>query len=380
MAQRKADAERTAELEIALRIRDAKIKELTEERDEALELVNKMREHTQDASGLIDRWIDVFQMERGVNGDWLFDPSQSELWGKYDDLLKRHNQLIRDWNKFVPLYNSRVNPQGIGRPVAASESQKADILKRRRKGDSLRVIAAATSLSLRTVRTIVDNANNTGRAGNRSRDLPGRSSTGSELLPIGPGRNLGIAYQSRLASYRRQARPWSRSQRDWAIRGRDHGTWKKPMLQAHVTPLPLALVAAVHAVCLFALVTALRTPAPQFPGWRVVRPGGTQWFCFVGCWTFAALVSWVWLFVGSARHDAEMQMRWALLLILAFGIGAAWSGFYIAQLCRIMLRWRGPVIRWREGNRDIVKAWAITMAPAAPSVGCFTCVSATAQS
>ena len=127
------------------------------------------------------------------------------------------------------------------------------------------------------------------------------------------------------------------------------------MLQDHVTPLPLALVAAVHGACLVALIAILGAPTVRFPGWRVVRPGGTHWFCFIGCWAFAAMVSWVWLFVGSGRRDAEAQMRWALLLILAFGIGAALSGLYIAQLRWRALRWRGTTVQWRERGRDIVQ-------------------------
>ena len=129
-------------------------------------------------------------------------------------------------------------------------------------------------------------------------------------------------------------------------------------MQGHVTPLPLTLVAAVHGACLLALIAVLRAPTALVPGWRVVGPGGTHWFCFLGCWAFATLVSWVWLFVGSARHDAEAQMRWALLLILAFGIGAAASGFYITELRRKGLRWRGRMMRWRERGRDLVQDMA----------------------
>ena len=129
-------------------------------------------------------------------------------------------------------------------------------------------------------------------------------------------------------------------------------------MQEHVTPLPLTLVAAVHGVCLLALIAVLRAPTVLVPGWRVVGPSGMHWFCFVGCWAFAALVSWVWLFVGSGRRDAEAQMRWALLLILAFGIGAAASGFSIARLRRRALRWRGKAIRWRERGRDVVQDMA----------------------
>jgi hypothetical protein len=59
--------------------------------------------------------------------------------------------------------------------------------------------------------------------------------------------------------------------------------------------------------------------------------------CFVGRWAFTTLASWAWLFVGSARRDAEAQMRWALLLIFAFDIASALSGF-LAQLRRRGLR------------------------------------------
>jgi hypothetical protein len=129
------------------------------------------------------------------------------------------------------------------------------------------------------------------------------------------------------------------------------------MLQEYVTPLPLALVAAVHVACLIAAAGALRTRS-NFPGWRVVGPGGTHWFCFFGSWAFAALISWVWLFVGSARNDAELQMRYALILICAFGLGAAWTGFYIAELRRTALRWRGSAVRWRKRGRDVVQDMA----------------------
>jgi len=127
------------------------------------------------------------------------------------------------------------------------------------------------------------------------------------------------------------------------------------MLQDHVTPLPLALVAAVHVACLVASVAVVSSTPPRIAGWRLIGPGGMHWFCFVGCWAFAALISWVWLFVGSARHDADEQMRYALGLILVFGGGAAWSGFHIANLRRVALRWRGTAIAWRERGRDIVQ-------------------------
>jgi DNA-binding NarL/FixJ family response regulator len=48
-----------------------------------------------------------------------------------------------------------VAPKGIGRPLAASEAQQRQVLVMRKEGKSLRTIAAKTSLSPRTVRTIV---------------------------------------------------------------------------------------------------------------------------------------------------------------------------------------------------------------------------------
>lgn len=130
------------------------------------------------------------------------------------------------------------------------------------------------------------------------------------------------------------------------------------MLQDYVTPVPFALVAAVHLACVFGCFAVLRAQPSRVPGWKVVGPSGMHWFCFGGCWAFSALITWVWLFVGSARHDAEMQMRYALLLIVVFGAGAAWSGFYIAHLKRMALRWRGTAIQWRERGRDIVQDMA----------------------
>src|SRR3954462_8626308 len=138
MAEQQTTAERIADLEIELRRRDEKIKELTEERDEAHELVNKMREHVEDAKQSADQWIDALGMTQAESGVWIFDPQQTELWEGYDDLLKQHNDLVREWNKLIPRYNAAVHPLDIGRPLAASEAQQAAVLKRRKKGDSLR--------------------------------------------------------------------------------------------------------------------------------------------------------------------------------------------------------------------------------------------------
>jgi hypothetical protein len=78
---------------------------------------------------------------------------------------------VKRWNKFVSEYNKEVLARDIGRPLAASEAQRADVLKRRKAGESVRAISAATSLGLRTVRTIIDKHQGTDRASKRANEL-----------------------------------------------------------------------------------------------------------------------------------------------------------------------------------------------------------------
>ena len=147
---------RIAELESELKRRDDKIKELTTERDEAHKLVDQMRENTERHNETIDQWIEVFGMLENDKGIWIFDPEQTKLWEQYDALLTDYLRLIRQWNKFIAEYNAAVRPRERGRPLAASEAQCADVIKRRKSGEPLRKIAYATGLGVRTVCTILD--------------------------------------------------------------------------------------------------------------------------------------------------------------------------------------------------------------------------------
>jgi len=147
--------ERIAELEAELKQRDAKIKDLTKERDEAQELVDTMREQVESGNDMIEQWIDVFEMQQDERGIWIFDSSQSELWESYDELLKHHKKTVDHWNRYLSQFNAIINPRPIGRPLAASDGQQKDVLKRRKAGNSLRAIAEATSLSVRTVRSVL---------------------------------------------------------------------------------------------------------------------------------------------------------------------------------------------------------------------------------
>ena len=85
------------------------------------------------------------------------------LIDKYHSLIEKHNALVREWNKLVRECNGMVAPKQIGRPLNASDAQCAEVLRLRKAGTSLQDIADDTSLSLRTVRTIIGRDERTDR-------------------------------------------------------------------------------------------------------------------------------------------------------------------------------------------------------------------------
>jgi hypothetical protein len=161
----KDKAARIAELEHLVERRDEQIAELKRENGEALELLDSMREQVKDSSDLIDRWIETFRLQQNENGVYVW--SESELWNEHRDLYDKYRKLLQDWNKFVVRYNGTVASRDAGRPLAASPAQVKDVLRRRGEGASYRAIASATSLSVRTVRTIVEKDQGTDRTAKR---------------------------------------------------------------------------------------------------------------------------------------------------------------------------------------------------------------------
>jgi hypothetical protein len=93
-------------------------------------------------------------MEQNDKGEWVFKASFVEG----DEWFSKYRAMVQDWNRFVPEYNAVVRPRNVGRPLAASEAQCDQVRRLRKVGTSLRDIADETSLSLQTVRTIVDQA------------------------------------------------------------------------------------------------------------------------------------------------------------------------------------------------------------------------------
>ena len=153
--------DRLYQLEDDLKAAEKRIAEMKVERDEALDLVEKQRGYVEDADAMIQRWIEAEKMELGDDGKWHW-PSKSTI-ENHHQLLEDYNALVREWNKLVQKYNAIIAPNEIGRPLQASEAQCTKVLKLRKAGSSLQDIVDDTSLSLRTVRTIIGRADRTDR-------------------------------------------------------------------------------------------------------------------------------------------------------------------------------------------------------------------------
>src|SRR5438270_1685042 len=145
--------ERLYQVEDELRAAERRIAEMKAERDDAWNLVQRKQEYVEDVNATIESWIEAFEMTLGDDGMW--HSSGEHLIDKYHSLIEKHNALVREWNKLVREYNGMVAPKQIGRPLNASDAQCAEVLRLRKAGTSLQDIADDTSLSLRTVRTII---------------------------------------------------------------------------------------------------------------------------------------------------------------------------------------------------------------------------------
>lgn len=154
-------AKRIAELEDEIKVKDRRLEELRQEVDEARDLIHDMEEQIDDHVRTIERWIEGFGMVQNADGVWQWD----EFVERWKATRRDYDKILRDWNRFVPDYNSVVIPRqrNVGRPIAASEVQQEEVCKLRKQGQSLRSIAEATSLGLRTVITILGKANGTDR-------------------------------------------------------------------------------------------------------------------------------------------------------------------------------------------------------------------------
>jgi hypothetical protein len=110
-----------------------------------------------------------FGMElTGSDGDsdiWTWKP----FWDDHDRLVDKYNDLVKRWNRAVPVINAET--QNVGRPLAADEDEVAIVLSLHKRGSSLREIAFELELGLQTVRTIVGRKNFTDRTSNKRRKI-----------------------------------------------------------------------------------------------------------------------------------------------------------------------------------------------------------------
>ena len=151
-----APPKRLGELEDKLKQAEARIKELKAERDEAQQLGDDMRAEIEEGNEIFEQWKECFEMRLVEDGSWQWSIELIRQIADVDNLATEYNDLCRDWNRLVPRYNARVLARDIGRPLAASEAQQAQVRQLRKAGGSLRAIAKATGLGLQTVRTIID--------------------------------------------------------------------------------------------------------------------------------------------------------------------------------------------------------------------------------
>jgi hypothetical protein len=147
---------RIGELEDKLKQAEARIKELKVERDDAQELIDELRINIEEGNETFEQWKECFNMQLDDDGTWKWSAGLVAQLADVDNLVTRHTELVRKWNQLVPRYNAVINPKDIGRPLAASDAQRARVLQLRKAGHPLRAIAAETGLGFRTVRTIID--------------------------------------------------------------------------------------------------------------------------------------------------------------------------------------------------------------------------------
>ncbi len=149
-----------------LELKDERIRELKDEVDQGREFVHRMEEHVQERDEYLERFITTFGLTIDDDGKWCngeFLRQHNNLVDEFNDLADRYNRLVRDFNQYA------VPPQPVGRPIAASEAQQAQIIKHHKAGKSSRWIAEEMTLSRRTVTTVIGRFDGTDRTMARHR-------------------------------------------------------------------------------------------------------------------------------------------------------------------------------------------------------------------
>jgi hypothetical protein len=122
-----------------------------------------------------------------------------------------------------------------------------------------------------------------------------------------------------------------------------------------IEPRHLAIGAISGAIVWSLARIAARPTVPGPNGWRRITPGPMYWAGAGLGGVLFLLMGYVWLFVGSARVDAEHQMNVLFWLIVAFGIGTAILAGGIADIRWQSIHWHGGQLafRARDGGRAV---------------------------
>ncbi|MGE3246519.1 MAG: hypothetical protein AB7F96_00980 [Beijerinckiaceae bacterium] len=117
------------------------------------------------------------------------------------------------------------------------------------------------------------------------------------------------------------------------------------------------LIGAIAAGVVGILAMLGAQSRPNRKGWRAIKAGPMHWTGLGLGTALVILMSYVWLFVGSTRPDAEQQMSILFYLILAFGAGTIILGCQCWLLARRAIFWRGTTIRFTQGGAPQVRAF-----------------------
>jgi chromosome segregation ATPase len=150
------ETKRIYELEDELKIAKRRVDELRAERDEANATVARLTEHFEEFNEIIESWRTTFGMVM-IDGRWVWE--ESHTIAAYNKLVEDYADLVRRYRKLW----QTIAPGEVGRPLAASEAQVAQVLKLRNEVTPLRLIVDETGLGLQTVRTIIDREKRTDR-------------------------------------------------------------------------------------------------------------------------------------------------------------------------------------------------------------------------
>lgn len=104
----------------------------------------------------------------------------------------------------------------------------------------------------------------------------------------------------------------------------------------------------------FSVASLILLPQPRTPvrGWRILKPSPLHWTGVGLGAALTCLFSYVWMFVGSSRPDADRQMTILFWLIMAFGFLSVMVGREMRAIVDLSIRWRGQRLIFSTKGTD----------------------------